>query len=52
MDNPDPGVTVATSEFENIESGAMICDEELALIERFLPAIIEEMLRDGVDAEG
>ena len=45
MDNEDPGVTVTATEFDAIESGAIIFDEELAIIEGCVPAIIQGMLR-------
>ena len=52
MDKEDPGVTVTASGFETVESGAII-DEELAILEGCVPAIIDEMLRRcEQDAEG
>jgi hypothetical protein len=45
VDNEDPGVTVTATDFDAIESGAKITEEELAIIEGCVPAIIQEMLR-------
>ncbi|HTO23113.1 MAG TPA: hypothetical protein VMQ10_11610 [Spirochaetia bacterium] len=44
MDKEDPGVTVTARGFEYVESSAII-DEELAILEGCVPAIIDEMLR-------
>ena len=50
MDNEDPGFTVTPLHFEN---GDIIGDEEVTLLEDFLPDLIQEMLRQSEsDAEG
>ena len=53
MDKEDPGVTVTATGLDDVESGARIDNEELAIIEGCLPAIIEQVLRRcEQDAEG
>jgi hypothetical protein len=50
VDSEDPGFAVTPLE---CEIGANITDEELQLIEDFLPELIQEMLRQSEsDAEG
>ncbi len=50
MDSEDPGFAVVAP---NDEVGAVLRDAELALLEDFLPEILQEMLRhDEVDAGG
>ena len=51
MDNEDPGFTVVAPNFDEI--GALLWDAELALIEGFMPELVQEMLRHNeMDAGG
>ncbi len=51
VDGEDPGFTVVAPGLE--ACGARIWDEELALIEDFLPDLLQEMLRQlETDTEG
>ena len=50
MDSEDPGFTVTALHFDD---GAHVEEQELGLIETFLPELIREMLRSQEgDAEG